>query len=135
VDVRLRLASEIDQRDDVKQQSVAEGLKTGLTQPGDLERAQKSPRLGFSKRLAEKLIAEYLDEEGAGMIDVKPDDLDMNVFRDVIGKHKARALADGRKADWVALHNLAAQVDELDDDANEQVNAPASDEPMPDGVS
>lgn len=111
VNLQLQQASELDTLDAVKAGKAEEGLIAGTKTPADVEKARNSPAYGMSKKLAEELVATYLD--GAD-IDVEPDDLDLQVFQDVVGRHMSTAMSEGRREDWKALYGLKAWVqDEL----------------------
>ncbi len=46
--------------------------------------------------------------------EIAPDDLNVEVFSEVLTRHKAAAMREGRREDWNALHRLDAWVrDEL----------------------
>lgn len=114
VDIRLEPASELEQLDRVKGQDVAEKMQQGLASGTDMLRAQKSTSYGLSKRMAEDIIAAYLRGED---VDVKPADLNMGAFAEVIEKHRSRALSQGRKSDWLALGELLKIISDLESQA------------------
>lgn len=109
VNLQLQQASELDTIDAVKEGKTAEGLIAGTKTPADLEKARNSPAYGMSKRLAEELVTTYLDGSD---IDVEPDDLDLQVFLDVVGRHMATAMSEGRREDWKALFALRHWVED-----------------------
>lgn len=123
VDVRLEVGSELDQRSDVRGAQAEAKMQAGLATSLDVQRAKDAPNVGFSRRVVQAMIRDFL----AGVtIDPKPGvDFDIGVFDAELAKAKSRALADGNKADWVALHRLAEQVAAMDDGAEA---APKNDE-------
>lgn len=103
VKLRLQTASEFDKLDSVEEAAALEGVQTGTSTMGDLEKARKTPGYGMSRRMAEELIAQYL---AGGDIDVEPDDLDLAVFSDIAGRAMTAAMNEGRREDWKALAAL-----------------------------
>jgi hypothetical protein len=129
VDLRLQQSSELDALATVREGAAAEGLLAGTKTPGDLERARRSPMFGLQKRMAQQLVDAFLAGED---IDVEPEDLDLALFDEVIGKAASLAMRSGRKDDWKALYQLrrwvkeelgAAAMDATPQEAEQQVPA------------
>lgn len=122
VDLRLEIGSELDKRDDVQEALAEAKLKDGTGTTLDVQKAYNSPGYGMSRKISIGLISDYL--AGKTLPDPMPGvDFDKQVFDQELLKAKAKAQAEGNKADWVALHALAKVID---DRAQELADAPPS---------
>jgi len=101
--LRLQQASELDKLASVREGAAQEGVLAGTKTLGDLEKARRSPAWGMSRQLAEETVAQFLAGQD---VEVSPDDLDLNVFLDVIGRKMSEAMSEGRREDWKALYRL-----------------------------
>lgn len=126
MDIRLEAASELDSSTSVKTAAAQEQIAAGTAGPLDLARAQKSPGYGMSKRHAEDIIASVL----AGQpVEAMPEDLNLEVFAEVIEKYKARALAQGDREAWLLLTQLRSEVEQMEQPAMDAAPAGPATEP------
>lgn len=126
VDVRLEPASEIDKLAEAKGARADERAQAGL--PPARDAASSRLMSGISRQAAEQIVADYLAGRN---VQLEPEDLDLETVAEVVTRHRARALSQGRQADWIALGQLLDQLRELAQRASQARPVAPAEEPTP----
>jgi hypothetical protein len=135
MDVKLELSSELDKMSTVDKLATKERIDQGIDGPMDLDKAKNSPGFGLSKQIAEEIIGAVLEGMPFGE-EMLPDDLNLDVFLEVLRKHMARALSERDQLRWTRLERLRREVSALAERANELAPLPGpaekpKNEPLP----
>jgi hypothetical protein len=98
--IRLESASELERRTDVRVGKAVENAQAGVGGAQDIATAQKSAPNAVAKQAADLAVRTYL---AAGDVDINVNDYSIPALRESIARAKSRAIAQGRKSDFVDL--------------------------------
>lgn len=104
VDVVLEPSSELDSLSSTKK---AKAVEAGE----DPSMATNNPVMGFSRQVAEDLVATFLQTRQ--LPPIEPGDLDLSVADEVVSKHLSRALTGRDRATYAALKQLRSHLASL----------------------
>jgi hypothetical protein len=98
--IRLEAASELERRTDVRVGKAVENAQAGVGGAQDVAAAQKTAPNAVAKQTADLAVRTYL---AAGDVDINVKDHSIPALRQSIDRAKSRAIAQGRKGDFVDL--------------------------------
>ena len=98
--IRLESASELERRTDVRVGKAVENAQAGVGGAEDVAAAQKTAPNAVAKQAADLAVKTYL---AAGDVDINVNDYSIPALRESIARAKSRAIAQGKKADFVDL--------------------------------
>lgn len=120
-DIMLEPSSEISMMQDAERQEAAEGVNAGTMSPQEAAR-RVDPGSPQEQQMAESIIQEFLYGGGA---EVDPGLISPGALMHVARREMAKAQAEGRQDDWMALRAFMVQLRALAAQSGE--NMPASD--------
>jgi hypothetical protein len=98
--IRLEASSELERRTDVRAGKATEALQAGTGTAQDLAAAQKTAPNAVAKQAAALAVRTYL---AAGDVEINAKDYSLPALADAINREKSRALATGKREDFVDL--------------------------------
>lgn len=130
--IRLEAASELERRTDVRVGKATEALQAGTGTPEELAAAQKTAPNAIARQAANLAVRAYL---AADDVEINARDHSIPALKEAIDREKSRAIASGKRADFVdlvLLENLIRdQIEGVPAEADKAPVAPApTEQPM-----
>ena len=101
--IRLEAASELERRTDVRTAKAVENAQAGAGSMEQVADAQKGAPNAVAKQAAALAVRTYL---AGGDVEINAKDYSLPALADVIAREKSRAIASGRRSDFVDLVRL-----------------------------
>jgi len=130
--IRLEAASELERRTDVRVGKAVENAQAGVGGAQGVATAQKTATNAVAKQAADLAVRTYL---AAGDVEINARDHSIPALRESIARAKSRAIAQGRRADFVDLvlleNIITDQIEQADADAEAPAPTPTDQPPTP----
>ena len=122
--IRLEAASELERRTDVRVGKASEALQAGTGTAEELATAQKTAPNAIARQAANLAVRAYL---AADDVEINARDHSIPALKEAIDREKSRAIASGKRADFVDLVRLENLIrDQIEGAPVENDKAPAA---------